>query len=150
MRTVVFPAFAVLLAVACGSAESQNEGPRAPGKDANLTSIEIAELEISGGKGVDRFTSCPPPGELGQDWIPPLPPWSPPARPVEPAPGEPIGMPPPAPDGRTPTEKAIFDTYPDFRRCYQRGLMHDPTQDGHAAIVLRIGPDGKVGVVESY
>ena len=26
--------------------------------------------------GVDRFTVCPPPGELGQPWIPPLPAWT--------------------------------------------------------------------------
>src|SRR5262249_3966841 len=60
----------------CGGTGSQGDGARSPSNDANVTSIEIAELEISG-KGVDRFTSCPPPGELGQDWIPKLPPWSP-------------------------------------------------------------------------
>jgi hypothetical protein len=153
MRFLVVPVASAVLVVACGGGSAENDGARAPGKDANVTSIEIAELEISGGKGIDRFTSCPPPGELGQDWIPRLPPWSPAKQEAPKQPdtsGEPVGLPPPTPDGRTPTEKAIFDTYPDFRRCYQRGLLHDPTQDGHAAIVLRIGPDGKVGVVESY
>jgi hypothetical protein len=143
-------ALLAVLAVACGGgSEAQSEGARTP-TNANVTSIEIAELDISG-KGIDRFTSCPPPGELGQDWIPKLPPWSPPAPKSERrADPEPLGLPPPAPDGRTPTEKAIFDTYPDFRRCYQKGLLHDPTQDGHAAIVLRVGADGKVAAVESY
>jgi hypothetical protein len=150
MRTVVVLGLVGALALACGGSEGQNGGARAPARDGTLTSIEIAELEISA-KGIDRFTSCPPPGELGQDWIPRLPAWTPPApRQDAGAESEPIGLTPPASDGRTPTEKAIFDTYPDFRRCYQRGLLHDPTQDGHAAIVLRIGGDGKVGAVESY
>jgi hypothetical protein len=151
MRNGALPALlALLLLAACGSGGAQNDAAHTPSTQGNVTSIEIAELEISG-KGVDRFTSCPPPGELGQDWIPRLPAWSPAAPKADhPGPDEPVGLPPPAPDGRTPTEKAIFDTFPDFRRCYQRGLLHDPTQDGHAAIVLRVGGDGKVGAVESY
>src|SRR5687767_13705631 len=43
---------------------------------------DVAELEIRT-EGVDRFSTCPPPGALGQHWIPPPFPWTPPA----PAPG---------------------------------------------------------------
>jgi hypothetical protein len=139
-------ALALGLECACGASA---EVPRAPSDTSKVTSIEIAELEITS-NGVDRYASCPPAGELGQDWIPKLPAWTPPPKSAakEPDPG-PSKDAPPA-DSRTATEKAIFDTYPDFRRCYQRGLLHDPTQDGHAAIVLRVGSDGRVAAVESY
>jgi hypothetical protein len=135
---------------ACGGSESSSEGARSPTQGGNVTSIEIAELEITGGAGVDRFTSCPPAGELGQDWIPKLPPWAPPAKKAEGPPTTSDSLPSSSGDGRTPTEKAVFETYPEFRRCYQRGLLRDPTQDGHAAIVARVGPDGRVAAVESY
>ncbi len=126
----------------------QGEGakvPALPEAHPSTTSIEIAELEIG---AVDRFTSCPPPGELGQGWIPPLSPWSPPVSTAA-AIAAPAAAPQPS-DGRSPTEKAIHDTYSDFRSCYHRGLVHDPTQDGHAAIVLRVGPDGRVAEVDAY
>jgi hypothetical protein len=135
---------------ACGGPELSSEGARAPTSGESLTSVEIAELEIAGSSGVDRFTSCPPAGELGQDWIPKVPPWAPPAAKLAASPALGADAPPSVPDGRTPTERAVFETYADFRRCYQRGLLHDPTQDGHAAIVLRVGPDGRVAAVESY
>ncbi len=140
------------LVAACGGSEAQTNGTHVGGQDRpRITSVEIAELEISGvPTGVDRFTSCPPAGELGQDWIPKLSPWSPPAKNDAAATREPPGLPAPVADGRTATEKAIFDTFPDFRRCYQKGLIHDPTQDGRAAVVLRIGPEGRVAAVETY
>ena len=50
----------------------------------------------------------------------------------------------------TPTERAITDTRDAFRACYNHGLIYDPTQDGHVAIVLRIGGDGRVASVESW
>lgn len=113
---------------------------------------EVAELEIRGG-GVDRFTVCPPPGELGQPWFPQPPPWSaPPVAVGAPAvPAEPIDQ-----DfitrtkDRTPTELAVEATHRDFRACYRRGLVRDPAQDGRVAVVLRIGPDGRVSRVEEY
>ena len=141
-----------LAAGGCGGSDAENGGARTAGTDKPaVTSIEVAELEISG-TAVDRFTSCPPAGELGQDWIPKLPAWTPPAKNpnAPPPPPDSPDLPPPIADGRTATEKAIFDTYPEFRKCYQRGLLHDPTQDGHAAVVLRVGPDGHVAAVESY
>ncbi len=136
----------------CGGSDAQSGGAQTAGTDKpSITSIEVAELEITG-SGTDRFTNCPPAGELGQDWIPKLPAWTPAARSpnAPPPPPDSPDLPPRIADGRTATEKAIFDTYPEFRRCYQRGLIHDPTQDGHAAIVLRVGPDGRVATVESY
>ncbi len=135
------------------------------------TSVEVAEFDVSD-NGIDRFLNCPPPGELGQDWIPPLPPWTPPtstetsgtnaigALPADGTPGQVAGnaagdMPDRVPDdvtmhGTTPTEKAIADTRDSFRACYNHGLIYDPTQDGHVAIVLRVGQRGRVASVESW
>jgi hypothetical protein len=113
---------------------------------------EIAELEIRA-VGVDRFKICPPPGEIGQQWIPQPVAWSPPPPP----PTADAGSILPIDDqfvtrtqDRTPTEQAVEATRRDFRSCYRRGLVQDPAQDGRVAIVLRIGPDGKVARVEEY
>ena len=111
---------------------------------------EVAELEIRAG-GVDRFKICPPPGELGQPWFPVPGPWSaPPAAPsaAEPEPVDEAFI--ARTKDRTPTELAIEATHRDFRACYRRGLVRDPVQDGRVAVVLRIGPDGKVARVEEY
>jgi hypothetical protein len=110
---------------------------------------EISELEIRA-VGVDRFRTCPPPGELGQPWFPQPAPWSAP-------PATDAGAPEPidrdflsrTPD-RTPTEQAVDATHREFRACYRRGLVHDPAQDGRVAVVLRVGPDGHVAKVEEY
>jgi hypothetical protein len=113
---------------------------------------EVAELEIRA-SGLDRFTVCPPTGELGQPWFPPPGPWSPPAPAVA-APA----TPPEAVDedfiartkDRTSTELAVEATHREFRACYRRGLVHDPAQDGRVAVVLRVGPDGHVARVDAY
>jgi hypothetical protein len=110
---------------------------------------DIPELEIRG-SGVDRFTVCPPPGELGQHWIPPLAPWSPPAVTDAGAPGTIDQDFIARTADRTPTELAVEATHRDFRSCYRQGLVRYPTQDGRVAIVLRIGSDGRVARVESY
>jgi len=140
---------AVLIAAACGGETVETPQPTTAVEQKNTgTSIEVAELDINW-NGIDRFVNCPPPGELGQDWIPPLPPWSPPATsgPVDstPLPPDDVTM-----HGSTPTERAIADTREHFRSCYNHGLIYDPTQDGHVAIVLRVGPDGRVAEVESW
>lgn len=126
---------------------------------------EVAELEIRA-SGNDRFTRCAPAGALGQHWIPKLPAWSParaPALPT-PAPAPSVALPeePPSPTtpgdrsyvtrtkDRTPAEQAIEATHRDFRSCFRKTLVRDPAQDGRVAIVLRVGPDGKVAQVESY
>jgi hypothetical protein len=137
------------LALACGGSDKRDEAlTKIADTKPNVTSIEIAEFEI-GQNGIDRFTSCPPSGELGQGWIPPIPPWSPSAK-TEAAPLPSADAEPRPSDSRSPTERAIHDTYPDFRSCYHRGLVRDPTQDGHAAIVLRVGSNGLVQAAESY
>jgi len=112
------------------------------------TSIEIADFEVNA-DGIDRFASCPPPGEIGQDWYPPIPDWTPPADAPKVDNG---GTPVTSSDalGRTPTERAIEDTRAQFRSCYNRGLVFDPTQFGHVAIVLRVGPSGRVLKSEAY
>jgi hypothetical protein len=136
------------LAAACGGGSAESSPPAALETRSSGTNIEVSELDINW-NGVDRFVNCPPPGELGQDWIPPLPAWTPTA------PSGPIDTTSLPPDdvtmhGRTPTERAIADTRDRFRTCYNHGLIYDPTQDGHVAIVLRVGPDGRVANVESW
>lgn len=108
---------------------------------------EISELEIRA-VGVDRFTICPPPGDLGQPWFPQPTAWSPP-------PSADAGAPEPVDEAfitrtqdRTPTEQAVEATHREFRACYRRGLVHDPAQEGRVAIVLRVGADGHVAKVE--
>ena len=110
MRIVRDSAFLVFLSaggtVACGASGALEENAKAPSLPAPRpasTNIEIAELEVG---SVDRFASCPPSGELGQGWIPPVPPFAPPS-----VAAAPLGTsaPPPAADGRSATEKAIHD-----------------------------------------
>jgi hypothetical protein len=135
------------LVASCGN-DAPAMVPIDPSK-ARMPVAEVAELEIRA-LGVDRFALCPPPGDLGQPWFPQPPPWSPPAA-ADAGPPEPL-------DeafitrtkDRTPTELAVDATHRDFRSCYRRGLVHDATQDGRVAIVLRVGADGHVAKVEEY
>jgi hypothetical protein len=134
-------------AVSCG-ADGPGMVPIDPSK-VRTPVAEIAELEIRS-LGVDRFTTCPPPGELGQPWFPQPGAWSAPAI-VDAGAPEPIDQ-----DfitrtqDHTPTEQAIEATHREFRACYRRGLVHDPAQDGRVAVVLRVGADGRVARVEEY
>jgi hypothetical protein len=133
-----------VLASSCGTSSH----PVAPEKQLG-TSIEVADLEING-DGIDRFAACPPPGDLGQEWYPAVADWSPPPGSPQP---ENSGTPQPQSTeqlGRTPTERAVEDTRAQFRSCYHRGLVHDPTQFGHVAVVLRVGPNGRVLKTESW
>jgi hypothetical protein len=141
----------VLAIFACGGSNSESTGPVIAEPPRVGTSVEVAELEIAA-SGLDRFVACPPPGELGQGWIPAIPPWTaPPAPASKDAPRDPEPALPPLPDdGRTETERAIADTYRSFRGCYRQGLVRTSHQDGHAAIVLRVGGDGRVVAVEHY
>ena len=140
--------FSCALAIAsCGS----NEGlPANDPSRIDPPAADVPELEIRS-NGIDRFTVCPPPGDLGQHWIPPLPAWSPPPAEADAGPALPIDQ-----DfiarttDRTPTELAVEATHRDFRSCYRRGLVRHPTQDGRVAIVVRIGSTGRVAKVESY
>jgi hypothetical protein len=134
--------------VGCGGGDD-----RPPVEPAHRTppAAEISELEIrGGGANVDRFALCPPPGELGQQWFPPPAQWAPP---------------PPSGDagtvyvdqdfiartaGRSPSELAAEATHRDFRSCYRRTLTHGASPVGRVAIVVRVGPDGKVARVEEY
>jgi hypothetical protein len=159
LRSAAILSGAIGLVASCAGQTSQAPDPNVAALEASAnsagTSIEVSELDIVSDQ-IDRFLHCPPPGELGQDWIPPLPSWTPPAAtaPVDST----SGVPPPATvNGATgtdktmsDTDKAIADTRESFRTCYNHGLVYDPTQDGHVAIVLRVGPDGRVGKVESW
>jgi hypothetical protein len=132
---------------ACATTDAQSlldDGRR------TVTSVEIAPLEISA-SGADRFISCPPPGELGQRWIPTIPSWSPPPEREAPRPPNADEPQPEAPESvASQTERAIQMTHKEFRRCYTQGLLNDPTQEGHVALVLRVGPDGRVARVDHY
>lgn len=134
------------LVIACGGSK---EAPTNDPSRVDIPAADVPELEIRS-HGIDRFTTCPPPGDLGQHWIPPLPPWTPPAITAD------AGAPIVDQDfiartaDRTLTEIAVEATHREFRSCYRRGLVHHPTQDGRVAIVLRIGADGRVAKVESY
>jgi hypothetical protein len=140
-------ACAFVSVAACGDRESA-AGPRDP-SGQEPPAADLPELELRS-SGVDRFTVCPPPGDLGQHWIPALPPWTPPPAAAD------AGAPTIDQDyvartkDRTLTEIAVDATHRDFRSCYRQGLVHHPTQDGRVAIVIRIGPDGRVAKVESY
>lgn len=141
---------ALLFAASCGGSSVETPDPSTTALQAKSTgtSVEVSELDISEDE-IDRFINCPPPGELGQDWIPPLPPWTPPSTSEASDPGP---LPPELATmhGTTPTERAIADTRESFRTCYNHGLIYDPTQDGHVAIVLRVGSNGRVASVESW
>jgi hypothetical protein len=148
LHGAVLASLALVSSCGAGTAATPDPAATAALESKNTgTSIEVSEFDISADE-IDRFVNCPPPGELGQDWIPPLPPWTPPAA-TGPADNTPL-----PPDLATslgsPTDRAIADTRDSFRTCYNHGLVYDPTQDGHVAIVLRVGADGRVSRVESW
>lgn len=99
------------------------------------TSVDLGDFEINLDT-IDRFSTCPPVGGLGDPWIP--------AIHEEGSTNEAAWREPGV------TDRAINDTLVPFRRCYRKGLVHDPTQAGHVAMVARVGADGKVAKVETY
>ena len=148
-------ALALGLVASCGGKEETGMVPFDPSKRQTPVA-EVAELEIRA-LGVDRFTVCPPPGDLGQPWFPQPPAWK--GAAAEAAVVAPVHAGTPEPIDQdfitrtknyTPTEQAIEATHREFRACYRHGLVRDPAQDGRVAIVLRIGSDGKVARVEEY
>jgi hypothetical protein len=146
-RAISAVLFALFAFAACGGRESAG-GPADPsGREPPAADLPELELRSS---GVDRFTVCPPPGDLGQHWIPALPPWTPAPAAANAAPlvidQDYVAR----TKDRTLTEIAVDATHRDFRACYRQGLVRHPTQDGRVAIVIRIGPDGRVAKVESY
>lgn len=157
MRTPAFVAALLGLAsgAACGGVEREGRPGEAP--SARGATAEVAELEIHPG-GLDRFVRCPPPGALGQHWIPPIPAWAAEARAAgsAPSPSPPSsldpteGRPVARTRDRTLGEEAIAATHRDFRSCFRKSLLRDPAQDGRVAVVLRVGADGTVAQVESY
>ncbi len=159
-RELAGAGIAGLLALsACGGAP-----PRAPvDKSTKVTSVELSAFELRDDQ-VDRFEHCPPAGDIGQDWIPPIPDWHPPAVStsaavpesavgVAPSGGQPAGEGAPAQvlaSQATLTADAVNGTHNALRRCYHQGLLYDPTQDGHVGLVLRVDRTGHVASVETW
>jgi hypothetical protein len=137
----------VLLSSFTLSACKKEPAPMNDPSRASPPAADVPELEVRSG-GIDRFTVCPPPGDLGQQWIPPLPAWAPPPAPPGATAADETLIAQSA--GRSLTEIAASATHRDFRSCYRRGLVHHPMEDGRVAIVLRVGRDGRVVRVESY
>jgi hypothetical protein len=123
------------LLVILGTTASCGSGPASQAENATVTSVELGEFEINTDK-IDRFTTCPPVGALGEPWIPAI--------------REDDGS--NAVAWREPgvTDKAIQETLVPFRSCYRRGLVHDASQSGHVAIVVRVNAEGKVADVDTY
>lgn len=162
MRWPVLVIAPVLAVVAAGCAGNPPPDPNAPPPKPTVTSVEVAELEVSE-VGINRFASCPPPGELGQRWIPPIPPWTAFAASAPSSLGATRAPEAPASDDAAPqvaetprgdergrAELVLNSMRTDFRRCYERALFRDPTQDGHVALALRVDQDGRVAKVETY
>ncbi len=145
-----------LVTAACAAApppEPQAKLVKIEDHRAGSFAVDVAELEIRA-VGVDRFVRCPPAAELGRawypepfpiDWLPPDP--SKPARP--PAEIEPSYYPSSASDRRSPQERAVEDTHRAFRQCYRKGTVRG-SMEGHVAIVVRVGKDGRPIRVEEY
>ncbi len=149
------------VAAACASAP-----PKAPlDKRGKITTVELAAFEVRDDQ-IDRFEHCPPAGEIGQDWLPPLPEWHPPAASASAAvpesavdasdPGaqpqggdEQVVAPMPASQAQL-TEQAGTQSRAALRHCYNRGLLVDPTQDGHVGLVLHVDRSGHVVSVETW
>jgi hypothetical protein len=125
----------LLLGLIAGSTVSCGGGPASSADSASVTSVELGEFEINADK-IDRFTACPPVGALGEPWIPSI--------------REDDGSNSVAWREPGVTDKAIQETLVPFRSCYRRGLIHDPTQSGHVAIVVRVNAEGKVADVDTY
>ena len=71
----------LILAVAAlvagrGGVRRAAAGPAA--RRRGLTAVELNAFEVRDDQ-IDRFEHCPPAGEIGQDWVPPIPEWHPPA-----------------------------------------------------------------------
>ncbi|MGD0526762.1 MAG: hypothetical protein ABSE49_16570 [Polyangiaceae bacterium] len=155
----------LLVAAAAGVLGACAEPPKAPVAKAGVTAVELTSFEVRDDQ-VDRFEHCPPAGEIGQDWVPPIPEWHPPAASASAAvPESAVAAsggdvsPPPSGDvidESTPasiavlTDEASNQTRDHFRTCYHHGLLFDPTQDGHVAVVLRVDRAGKVASVETW
>jgi len=158
-------AFAVAVFGALGLAACEPEHAHGPAEKARVTGVQLSTFEVRDDQ-VDRFEHCPPPGEVGQAWVPPIPEWHPPAASASAAVPEsaveasggavPTGQSPDAPEQLTPepaaalNDEAANQTRAAFRTCYHHGLLFDPTQDGHVAVVLRVDRAGKVAAVETW
>ena len=148
------------------------EPPRAPAARAGITAVELNAFEVRDDE-LDRFQHCPPAGDIGQGWVPPVPEWHAPAAsasaavPEDAVASQTGATPAPpadadagaAPEGEEPTNPAPVATLTGdadqqmragLRRCYHHGLLFDPTQDGHVALVLRVDRAGKVAAVETW
>ncbi len=130
MRRIVGFLFLCFATPGCGGGASS-----AADDTANVTSVDLGVFELNF-DAIDRFRTCPPVGTLSDPWIPAIHEEGSTSGVAWHEPGV--------------TDRAINETLVPFRSCYRRGLVHDPTQAGHVAVVARVGADGKVAKVETY
>ncbi len=144
--------------LACASCGRSSIPPFTEDAPPRLSSAELTTLEIRDDH-VDRFEHCPPPGDIGQYWIPPIAEWRPaaaapqadhPGIPIEGVSEVPPSPPSPPASLRDLADQAERETHRRFRHCYHANLRFDPTQDGRVAVVLRVGANGKVQAVETW
>ena len=151
---VALMAGATCVSCAAGTAVRMSEESRPRLTSADLTTFEIRDDHV------DRFEHCPPPGDIGQDWLPPIADWRPAAaapqvEQVQPAPipinevSDATSSPAGPASQRELVDQAERESHFAFRHCYHENLRFDPTQDGHVAIILRVGSDGAVSAVET-
>ena len=154
-RWVPFAPFALAACAGSSTAPMTTEDGRPRFDLAELTAFEIRHDNI------DRFEHCPPSGDIGQEWLPPLTDWKPAAVALQPespqatqgdgsASADPAATEVRPANLRELESDAERSTHLAFRRCYHDGLRYDPTQDGHVAVVLRVGAKGKVEAVETW
>jgi hypothetical protein len=152
----VLPLLLVLGGASCAASSTE---PAGEARLLGQSTAELATLEIRR-DNVDLFADCPPPGEIGQGWYPPPSDWRPSPSPnPEAGAGEPrestgAGEGSQQPAGgaglRELVDQAYRETHFGLRHCYHENLRFDPTQDGRVAIVMRVGPTGKVEQVETW
>jgi hypothetical protein len=143
---------------ACGSAPP----PTPVNRTVNITAVELHAFELRDDQ-VDRFEHCPPAGDIGQDWMPPIPEWHPPSAAADAAVPESAvgstsvsGDATATPTALPPAGRAALTTQAEtaartpFKRCYHQGLFYDPTQDGHVGVVLHVDRTGHVVSVETW
>lgn len=141
---------------ACGARPLLPERHRYAYGSNEMNSVVLPPFELRY-DGLQRFEYCPPRGDVGQPWIPPIPGVD--TRSVAaPAPAAPTPDAEPNPDLPVPTapvsgELTSFALDPitaAFRHCRPQGMPRGPAPDARVAVVLRVDRTGRVARVETW